>query len=147
MDTVDSSRYECFHCNRLFQTPVFEVAREWGCVRFDTEPPNVEIHGSEGLECYCSRGCLNARVSIVMAREQTPVRPPGIGPVEVCARCGGPVDMARVHLTYLASGAVKKGLILDMFGVDYLAVVCNQCSKSVPAEAPAVAAVGASLME
>jgi hypothetical protein len=55
--------------------------------------------------------------------------------------------MTRVHLTYLASGAVKKDAILDVFAVDYLAVVCDQCSKTVRAEAPEVAAVPASLME
>lgn len=62
------------------------------------------------------------------ARERTPISHPGIGPVEVCARCQGPVDMTRFHLTYLASAALNEGFSMRSLEIDYLAVVCDQCS-------------------
>ncbi|KGR99292.1 hypothetical protein X946_1063 [Burkholderia sp. ABCPW 111] len=138
MDTVDSDAYDCFHCGRLFRTTVFEVIRERDRVYFDTDPPSVEVRESEGLECYCSRMCLDACAPIVMAREGTPISPPGIGPVEVCARCKGPVDMTRFHLTYLASCAMYIGFAMQTLETDYLAVVCNHCSITITAQATTV---------
>ncbi|WP_155681571.1 hypothetical protein [Burkholderia stagnalis] len=138
MDTVDSDAYECFHCGRQFRTTVFEVIRERERMHFDTDPPTIEVQEAEGLECYCSCACLAARAPIVMAREKTPIRSPGFGPVEVCARCEGPVDMTRFHLTYLASSAMHEGFAMRTLEVDYLAVVCDHCSNTPTAQARTV---------
>lgn len=128
MSAINSEVYECFHCGCAFRTTIFEVIREMDRVHFETDPPMVEVREAEGLECYCSRTCLDAHAPIIMARERTPISHPGIGPVEVCARCQGPVDMTRFHLTYLASAAMNEGFSMRGLEIDYLAVVCDQCS-------------------
>ena len=103
MESPAADEYQCFTCNRRFRGRVFEVVKEWDRTLFEDEPPSVEIEGSTGLECYCSKRCLDARLALVMAAEGAPICPPGIGPIEMCAKCNGPVDMTRFHLTYLES--------------------------------------------
>ena len=128
MESLGDNEYECFTCRRVFRTPVFDISREWERTHFNDGIPSVEIKGSYGLECYCSRACVDARRQLVMASEGVPIRRPGIGPVETCAKCGAPVDMAEFHLTYVESQAVSMGdRTLDTIDVDYLAVLCRQC--------------------
>jgi hypothetical protein len=113
---------------QVFQSTVFEIIREWNRTHFEDDPPSVEIQGAWGLECYCSRECLNARRVAVMAAENVPIRRPGIGPVETCAKCGGPVDMTCFHLTYLESSSKNvTEFVSNTVSLDYLAVVCHQC--------------------
>ena len=81
-----------------------------------------------GLECYCSRDCLDARRPVVMAAEKVPTQWPGIGPVEACAKCGGPVDMTCFHRTYLESCSKHESdFVLNTLSVEYLAVLCQHC--------------------
>ena len=55
---------------------------------------------------------------------------PDIGPIEACAKCKGLVDMAAFLLTYTECETRENGdgtaTPLDL---DYLAVVCNGCSR------------------
>lgn len=94
----------------------------------DDEIPSVEIVDSYGLECYCSCACVDARRDVVMRDAGVPIQRPGIGPIETCAKCAGPVDMAEFHLTYVESQEVAvNDLILEPVDVQYLAVLCTQC--------------------
>lgn len=69
-----------------------------------------------------------------MEREEVPIRRPGIGPVESCAKCGGPVDMSEFHLTYIEDEGIDDGLSVSRtINVEYLAVVCKRCC---PREVP-----------
>jgi hypothetical protein len=120
--------YECFTCKRRFRTSVFSIVREWNRVDYSGELPSVEITESYGLECYCSQTCLNLRLVIVMASEGVPIRRPGLGPVESCAKCRALVDMEEFHLTYLESYEVHEtNFIVRTVDVDYLAVLCREC--------------------
>jgi hypothetical protein len=109
MDSMADDEYECFSCNRRFKSRVFNISREWERVHFEYSIPEVEIEGSYGLECYCSLQCLAARRVEVMAKEGVPIRRPGVEPIEICAKCGGFVDMAEFHLTYLEDEQIYKG--------------------------------------
>lgn len=135
MESLADDEYQCFNCNRIFRGRVFEVTGEWNRTHFEDELPSVEVEGSVGLECYCSRRCLDARLRLVMAAEGVPIRHPGIGPIEKCAKCNGPVDMTRFHLTYLED-CVEYATTLEL---DYLAVVCQHCE--------AVGELGAELLD
>jgi hypothetical protein len=69
METLDDNSFECFTCSRIFTGRVHEITREWERTDFGGELPEIEIVGSCGLECYCSRSCLDARCRLVMANE------------------------------------------------------------------------------
>ena len=138
MGSPNHDEYQCFNCMRVFRSPVFDIAREWNRTHFEEDPPSVEIRGSVGLECYCSRECLNVRRPVVMAAENVPIRRPGIGSVESCAKCHGTVDMSCFHVAYLESCAeVEDGFILRTVDLDYLAVLCRRCQPYVSTAAVA----------
>lgn len=128
MQSPNDDEYQCFTCKRVFRSPVFDISRGWERTHFDEEIPSVEIEDSYGLECYCSRACRDARRDLVMRDEGVPIQRPGIGPIESCVRCGGPVDMAEFHLTYVESQEVAvNDLIMEPIDVQYLAVLCKMC--------------------
>lgn len=128
MDQFDEDEYECFTCRRRFHSAVFSISREWNRVHYDSVVPEVEITGSEGLECYCSEACAASRRSLVMANESVPISYPDIGPVETCSKCRAPVDMAEFHVTYLESYDVHRGAnALETVRLKYLAVLCRRC--------------------
>jgi hypothetical protein len=68
MESPADDEYQCFTCNRRFRGHVFEVVKEWDRMHFENEPPSVEIEGSTGLECYCSKRCLDARLADLPSR-------------------------------------------------------------------------------
>jgi hypothetical protein len=120
---------ECFHCRQIFKSPIFETACEWNRVVYSDGLPSVEIEEHQWLEQYCSEGCRNARLDVVMAREDVPIRRPGLGPIELCAKCRRPVDMSRLHLTYLETRYfIDEHDGLTPVDADYLAVLCQQCA-------------------
>lgn len=128
MSSIPNDEYECFTCDRRFKSRAFSISREWDRVHFEYSLPEVEIEGAYGLECYCSLECLTARRTDVMAQENVPIRRPGLEPVEICAKCGGPVDMTEFHLTYVEDETVRRGMFeVQVVSLDYLAVVCRQC--------------------
>ncbi|ANB72637.1 hypothetical protein AYM40_09850 [Paraburkholderia phytofirmans OLGA172] len=135
MDQFDDE-YECFTCKRRFRAALFSISREWDRVHYHEGETEVEISGSEGLECYCSQVCGTARRALVMAREGVPIRRPGLGPIEPCSKCAAPVDMAEFHLTYLESFDVhESSLVVRTVTVDYLAVLCRKCRPPQSGEA------------
>ncbi|TCG02932.1 hypothetical protein BZM27_52185 [Paraburkholderia steynii] len=63
-----------------------------------------------------------------MASEGVPIRRVGTTPIEMCAKCGGPVDMSEFHLAYLEDESKIEGLFqARTVSLDYLAVICRQC--------------------
>lgn len=125
---LDDESYRCFTCNAVFRGRVFEIAREWERTHFSSTIPEVEIVDAYGLECYCSQTCLDARRDMVMAAEAVPIRRvDGIGPVNPCANCGGPVDMTEFHLAYAGMCSDMRGAMALTVDVDYLAVLCKKC--------------------
>ncbi|CAG9219342.1 hypothetical protein BCAR13_410049 [Paraburkholderia caribensis] len=128
MSSIPDDEYECLTCNRRFNSRVFNISREWERVDFECLIPEVEIEGSYGLECYCSLQCLVARRAEVMAREDVPIRRPGLEPIEICAKCGGPVDMTDCHLTYVEDETIDQWMFeVQVVSTADLAVVCRQC--------------------
>ncbi|WP_321954267.1 hypothetical protein [Paraburkholderia bannensis] len=127
MDNLDDE-YECFTCKRRFRCHVFSISKEWDRVDYSGKMPSVEVTGSYGLECYCSSNCCAARRHIVMNKEGVPVRYPNIGPIELCAKCGSPVNMADYHLTYVESyDEEESSFVLRTIDLVYLAVLCLEC--------------------
>jgi hypothetical protein len=69
MDQLDGDEYECYTCKQRFRSASFSISREWNRVNYAGDEPEVEIQGSEGLECYCSQACATSRRDLVMERE------------------------------------------------------------------------------
>jgi hypothetical protein len=120
---------ECFTCGTQFQGPVFRIAREWRRVHYVDEKPECEFWDADGIETYCSLRCMQIRLPLVMARESTPIQPPGRGPIGLCARCGSIVDMSTPHLGYSSEKdeARDSSLMADVTKLDVIAVLCKQC--------------------
>lgn len=132
MDQNAPMDFYCMTCNARFFIPLFDVTRAIERVHFYPAGrlPEVEITHAEGFGVYCSVSCRAQGLPALMAAEQVPLpeHPPGIGPVEVCARCSGPVDTAAFHLTYSQCEIVYGEACGQASNLEYLAVVCDRCS-------------------
>lgn len=128
-----SDQYQCFQCGSIFTRLLRSLDREFQRVHFDLDPWEVEIRGSEGLTCYCSDECQGMHVPVVMAAEKVPIPvvPPGIGPIESCAVCGGLVDTTQWHQTYSTSlGEQVAPSVVQPLDTADLARVCSKCKPA-----------------
>jgi hypothetical protein len=123
--------YECENCAVTFSTRIFEIARAFEKVSYSRALPSVAVRNSESLANFCSADCRTKGRDAVMARYRVPVLRVGIGPIEPCARCRGPVDMTEFHITFTESEMVERDVtILEPVDVDYLAVLCRNCQTA-----------------
>lgn len=126
---------ECWACGRMFGPVMFDVTRAFERVCFYPAPrvPEVDITDAEGIGIYCSACCRQMALPALMLVEDVPIPAvrPDIGPIETCAKCKGPVDMAAFHLTYTECETQENGDgTATTLGLNYLAVVCNGCAPS-----------------
>lgn len=129
MEDALSNHFECFHCHTTFRRKVYEIVRERCRLHFLERVPYFEIEDSRGLECYCSRGCLDSRMDEVMGDEHVPLTLPGLSQVASCAHCQSPVDRTSFHYAYLATlSEPLDDVIWDTVEMDCLAIVCETCS-------------------
>ncbi|WP_157696069.1 hypothetical protein [Caballeronia temeraria] len=131
METVPSDQFECFHCRRVFYGGVYEIVHERCRLHFEERVPYVESLNLRGLECYCSRACLESRVDWVMAREKIPVTRPGPNRIAKCSVCQTPVDRTAFHHAYLATlSEPLDDVTWDTLQTEYLAIICEDCGGS-----------------
>ncbi|MGO4393416.1 hypothetical protein AB4Z46_18840 [Variovorax sp. M-6] len=132
MDQNAPMDFYCMTCNARFYKPLFDVTRAIERVHFfaDGRWPEVDVTHAEGIGVYCSASCRALGLPALMAAERVPIpeHPPDIGPVEICARCSGPVDMTAFHLTYSQCEIVYGETCGQASNLEYLAVVCDRCS-------------------
>lgn len=92
----------------------------------------VDIMSEVTVADFCSKSCRDDGCDVVMARYGVPVRSPDIGPIEVCACCGAPVDMAEFHITFTANDLdMLSPTEMRQLDTAYLAVVCRACEGEV----------------
>lgn len=126
--------YACMVCETHFRSPLYEIARGYErTIFFDGDRmPEVEPISSNGIGIYCSAACLNQDRDKLLVKENVRATFPGIGPIEVCSRCGRPVDMAQFHLSWTEEElSCQWGQFIDVLQPIYvqsLAVVCQQCA-------------------
>jgi hypothetical protein len=129
----DVMEFECMNCGTMFRDRLFDITREYDRVIYRRPPAldEVAIECSEGIGGFCSASCREAGRSAVMTRERVPVlappERPGINPVEICARCKGPVDMSDWHLTYLENEFDTSTDSFTIHDLKYTAVLCKKC--------------------
>lgn len=138
VDTVESPEgwgdeaFFCETCGKPFRTPMFDVAKEYDRTIFQENDrlPEVEIIGSIEIGQYCSKGCRDRARGDLLLRENVHATYPDIGPIELCSRCGTPVDMTKFHLTYVESILEQEWERMSASVLEsvVLAVLCNACS-------------------
>jgi hypothetical protein len=123
--------FECMACGRMFERRWFDISREYERVHYKSPGAldEVEISRAESVGVFCSQACLNVGRGGVMQKQRVPIPPvrPGIGPVETCAKCSGPVDMSDWHLTYTNGECEEQEFSVSVLELDYVAVVCKGC--------------------
>ncbi len=130
--TTDWMDFECMYCRKMFTRKWHDLSKAFERVHYLSPPSlhEVEIDGAHSIGVFCTQGCLDLGRAALMDTEGVPIPTvrPGIGPVESCAKCSGPVDMSDWHLTYTEGCLIEepegKSRILE---VDYVAVVCREC--------------------
>lgn len=126
--------YFCYTCNKAYRSPNFTISRGFErTIFFDGDRiPEIEPIGVEVLEGYCSQSCLDARRDEVLKQEGVRITFPGIGPIESCSRCGGPVDMARLHRAWTEDQSIEEWgahiSIAQVVNAQTLAVACQKCA-------------------
>lgn len=124
-------QFECETCGTMFQDRLFDISREYERVIFNRPslPDEIEIADAENIANFCSSVCRELGKVAVMAVQRVPIPPvrPGIGPVESCSKCKGPVDMADWHLSFVEGELDTSGPAFRPLDIEYLAVVCRKC--------------------
>lgn len=130
METVPSDQFECFRCRRIFRGGVYEIVHERCRLHFEERVPYVESLNLRGLECYCSRVCLESSADRVMAHERIPVTHPGADRIANCSICNTRVDRTEIHHAYLATlSEPLDDVMWDTLQTEYLAVLCKACGR------------------
>lgn len=123
--------FECRACSKLFNGAWFDISRTVERVHFSGagELDEVEIADGEGIAAHCSRFCHTLGREPVMLEEGVPIPSvrPGIGPIETCAQCSGPVDMADWHVTFTEGRMQEQAGAISVLEFEYVAVVCKHC--------------------
>ncbi len=138
----DWMEFECMNCGKMFTRKWYDLSRTYERVHYKSPTllDEVEIEDAEGIGTFCSQQCLDVGRAPVMRDEGVPIPSarPGIGPVESCAKCSGPVDMSDWHLTYTDGCLEEDCGGVKTLEVDYLAVVCRECAPRADLEQAAV---------
>lgn len=132
-DDWGNDAFFCDVCNRPFRADLYDVSRQFERTIFDDPEglDEVEVADSDGIAGFCSERCREIGIGKVLTEHAIRATYPGIGPVETCSRCSGPVDMATFHLAF------GKSILrfpdwdrLPAFVLEHvtLAVVCNRCA-------------------
>jgi hypothetical protein len=113
---------------------LFDFAREENRVfyRSPAAIDEVEVRSSVGLASFYSSECRERGRDAVMVQNDIPasVVRPGVEPVEICGKCGGPVDMSDWHLTFVESELELSGSCAEPNDTQYIAVVCRRCAPA-----------------
>lgn len=126
--------FHCACCGPKVGHALFDIAREFERMRYhgqpDTEEVEIEVSSTESVAIFCSKLCRDRGGPAILGgqRIRVPKTRPDLGPIEICARCGFPVDMSEWHLAFLESDTNTTGAIGKPDEVEYIAVVCRICA-------------------
>jgi hypothetical protein len=121
-------------CGTRILDGVFAICREAERKHFSKclgmHSPEVEVTGLKSIAKYCSSRCRRKGRKIAMSAERVPLPAtrPSVGPIEVCAKCGGIVDMTKWHLVYLQSNDNTPTYTSNTYDARELAVLCRTCA-------------------
>lgn len=148
--TTNWMEFECMHCRNMFTRKWYDLSKAFERVHYlsPLSLDEVKIEGSDSIGVFCMQECLDAGRAALMNTEGVPIPAirPGIGPVESCAKCLGPVDMSDWHLTYTEGCLMEEREEVKILEVDYVAVVCRECVARTQSEVEAEPSVSQTSM-
>lgn len=133
---VESNHGQCALCGTKISDGVFAICCETERKRYSKSlgmhSAEVEVNGLKSIAKYCSNKCRRRGRKIAMTAERIrlPATPPSIGPIEVCAKCGGIVDMTNWHVVYFQSNDNTPSHADKTYDAKELAVICGTCAPS-----------------
>jgi hypothetical protein len=99
---------------------------------------SLTVLRSEPIAECCSAECAWSSIFLGLAERGLKLTGGGVGPIEVCAKCGGPVDMSEPHVSYVYHDQTfEEQPWLSSITVHYaegLADVCIRCDGDVAAD-------------
>ena len=132
-ESGDDEANTCESCARSFTNPHFTISRGIEVVEFPVGSPYPIVSPSSVvaiLQC-CSQACLDSQRQSVLERDRVHATYPGVGPIEACSRCGGPVDMTRPHIAWTEDETIvddgQPYQTATVIGFEILAVLCRRC--------------------
>jgi hypothetical protein len=100
---------------------------------------SIEVLRAEDLSAYCSRECAWPAIMSALAERGVRHTGSGVGPIEVCAKCGGPVLMSEPHIAYNVHDETEQRKPwlkqIEVHESEALADVCVRCDGDVAADA------------
>lgn len=91
----------------------------------------VTVLRSETLEQMCSEDCARLVAFLRLAERGLRQGECGTGPIEVCAKCGGPVDLTQSHVAYQLMDQTESRqpwlTMINPIDSEILAYVCSAC--------------------
>ncbi|CAG1001664.1 hypothetical protein BURK2_03069 [Burkholderiales bacterium] len=122
--------------------PAQHVALDQWIVRYVYAPEGshqnvkLQVLNSEQATCYCSLACADPGAEAFLAARGIHPRAYGAGPIEPCAKCGAPINLAEVHLSYeLTEGTLREAendtLELHVSDSKTLAKLCENCAADI----------------
>jgi hypothetical protein len=101
------------------------------------ECASVTVLRSEPLGFYCGRGCAFPAALLLLAERGLRSTECGAGPIETCAKCGGPVDLTKPHVLYqlMDQTETRKPWLISIqpLELESLAYVCPRCDGDLTA--------------
>ena len=137
---TDNDYGKCDVCNKQLEPHFYSFERQVEQARYDREDGQTEIKvlRSETIASYCSAKCAWASIIPGLAERGIKRTGGGEGPIEVCAKCDGLVDMTQPHINYSYFDQtldVKPWLTsIEVHYAEGLAVVCVRCDGDVAAD-------------
>ena len=127
--------FYCMNCKQPFRTPLFDVTRSIEQMHYYGEErmPEAEVLQAESIAVCCSQSCFTSELPSLLQNEGVRATYPGPGPIELCARCGKPVDMSVPHFAWTEEySSVIWSAKLDAvqpLAVTMLAIACTDCGR------------------
>lgn len=130
----------CDVCGVIIGGIRFGVSRQYERIRYlrGAIAGEVDVVDAQEIAVCCSSACRNAIRGRILSIAEIRETFPDIGPVEICSRCGGPVEMTKYHLSIVEDEAIvhvgealgKSGVMgyADVLDSQVLAVACEQCA-------------------
>lgn len=130
-DAVLTARYHSFE--RLVERFSYDQPGET-----PDDQATITVLRCDLLGLYCGQACAMPAVLLGLAERGLRPTDCGAGPIEVCAKCGGPMDLTKPHVAYQLMDQTETRqpwlASIEPHDTDTLAYVCPRCDGDLSAD-------------
>jgi hypothetical protein len=87
----------------------------------------VNLISADQAAQFCGPTCADVGIPHYLSTHGIKILPPGVNPIETCAKCGGPVYMTEPHIAYSRLDETVASTTITVHEGEYLCVVCVHC--------------------